>query len=52
MNSEIVDVDRMEAGIIVSFQDGQVVLYSASLLKQMIPLAEILPSNADPEPQD
>ena len=52
MRSEIIDVDRTEAGIIVSFEDGLVVLYSTSLMRQMIPQAEILPQTPDPEPND
>ena len=48
----IVDVDRMEGGIIVSFLDGRVVHYSYSLLQRMIPDAEILPDIAGSEPED
>ena len=48
----IVDVDRMEGGIIVSFLDGRVVHYSYSLLQRMIPDAEILPDIAESEPED
>jgi len=48
----IVDVDRMEGGIIVSFLDGLVVHFSCSLLQRMIPDAEILPDLTESEPQD
>ena len=43
----IIDSDRMDNGILVSFADGKMALYSAALLYQMLPKARAMPSDSD-----
>ena len=52
MEDRVLDIDRIEGGVIITFLDGIIVRYSAALLRQMIPQAEVLPHESDPEPED
>ena len=42
----IIDSDRMDNSIIVSFEDGKTALYSAALLYELLPRAQELPSDS------
>ena len=48
---KVINVDRIDEKVIVTFEDGTTVLYSDELLHEMIPKAHVVPP-ADPEPKD
>jgi hypothetical protein len=39
--------DRIDGGIVVGFDDGKTVFYSAALLLATLPLAQMLPSDSE-----
>jgi hypothetical protein len=39
--------DRINNGIVVCFDDGKTVFYSAALLQAVMPQAQMMPSNSD-----
>jgi hypothetical protein len=43
----IVSCDRMDNGIVVSFDDGKTALYSAALLHATLPQARAMPSDSE-----
>jgi len=48
-------VERLEDGVVISFEDGRSALYPASLLYAMLTLVQEIPSedpaHGDPEPE-
>ena len=47
MNNGIVDVERTHDGIIVSFEDGLTVFYSAQLMRTIASHGEVIPHDLD-----
>lgn len=43
----IISCDRMDSGIVVSFDDGKTALYSAALLRAALPQARVMPSDSE-----
>jgi hypothetical protein len=43
----IVSCDRMDSGIVVSFDDGKTALYSAALLHATLPQARAMPLGSE-----
>jgi DUF971 family protein len=39
-NPRVISSDKMDGGVVVSFDDGKTALYSASLLRAMLPQAK------------
>jgi hypothetical protein len=39
-NPRVISADKMDGGVVVSFDDGMTALYSASLLRAMLPQAK------------
>lgn len=48
---KVINVDRMDGAVVVSFDDGVIALYSAALLRELLPQAQVFPE-ADEEPED
>ena len=48
---KVIDVDRINGDVVLTFEDGLTVLYSGALLREMIPRAQVVPP-PDPEPED
>ena len=45
----VIDVDRMEGDVVLTFEDGLTVIYTGELLRELVPRAQVvLPG--DPEP--
>ena len=40
---KVTNVDRMNGDVVVSFDDGVIALYSAALLRELLPQAQVLP---------
>ena len=51
MNNRIVNAELYSGGVIIEFEDGVVVSYSDSLLRELISRAEIVP-NIHPSEDD
>lgn len=48
---KVINVDRMNGDVVVTFDDGVIALYSAALLREVIARAQVFPE-ADEEPED
>ena len=48
---KVIDVDRLNGDVVVSFEDGVIALYSATLLRELLPQAQIFPA-PDEEAED
>ena len=48
---KVIDVDRINGDVVLTFEDGMTVLYSYELLREMAPRAQILPP-PELEPED
>ena len=48
---KVTNVDRMNGDVVVSFDDGVIALYSAALLRELLPQAQVFPE-ADEESED
>lgn len=51
MEPHVVNVDRMNGDVVVSFEDGVIALYPAALLRSILSQAQVFPE-ADEEPED
>jgi hypothetical protein len=45
--SRVVFSDRIDGGMIISFDDGTTAYYSAALLRAVLPQAQMLPSDSE-----
>jgi hypothetical protein len=48
---KVINVDRMNGDVVVTFDDGIIALYSAALLREIMSRAQVFPE-ADEEPED
>ncbi len=48
---KVINVDRMDGHVVVSFEDGVIALYSSTLLRELLPRAQVFPEVED-EPED
>jgi hypothetical protein len=48
---KIIDVDRIDGDVVVTFEDGMTVLYPHELLREMMPRGQVVPP-PEPEPEE
>jgi hypothetical protein len=49
MTPDIIEVERVGAGVLITFEDGRSAIYSMALLFQLLPNAQPIEDDGSPE---